>query len=276
MRKITVSYNLSILSDPYETLGHLYRGKFSDFSTVMNDSALPFDNIYTSAEGFIARQVGSNNPYYRLLTWEFSINCHSFVTIPLSTLPLDELGPFLASREMQDAWKQYSIGPKFSEALIAKGLHYSRVLNLNLLLHLIIVIVARHLQLVGHANVKGPFYIKANLENVWRAVPFVDAKSYMKHLEQFDIPVVQVSELLAPAGTGLDSFVVTPELERLPSEDEGVVPKGVANIWLAIMEALGIPRELLSATLSEFWGCFSEGNRNTQIKNPHVNENPSS
>ena len=88
--------HLSILSDPYETLGHWYQGTYSEFCTTMGDVDMPFDipfdNIYTAAGGFIARQVGMNNRYNRLLTWEFSRNCNSFVTIPDSYTSVARFG----------------------------------------------------------------------------------------------------------------------------------------------------------------------------------------
>ena len=87
--------HLSILSDPYETLGHWYKGTYSDFSTTMNGPSIPFNNIYTAPSGFVARQVGSNSRYYRVLTWEFSRNCNSFVTIPIPTLPLSDVDEIL-------------------------------------------------------------------------------------------------------------------------------------------------------------------------------------
>ena len=82
--------HLSILSDPLQTLGYQYEGTFSEFCAVMKGTNLPFDNFFTSPDGFIARQVGVNQRRYRLLTWEFSRNCNSYVTIPIPILPLQD------------------------------------------------------------------------------------------------------------------------------------------------------------------------------------------
>ena len=121
-----------------------------------------------------------------------------------------------------------------------------RILNLNLLLNLIGGIVSRHRRIVWQANVRGPFYIKARIENVWRTIPFIDLSEYMTHIEEFDFPVVQASDLMVPRGTSLESFVVSPEMESVPTESENFTCDGPIAIWLAIMEALGIPGDLIA------------------------------
>ena len=119
-------------------------------------------------------------------------------------------------------------------------------LGLNLLLSLVGAIVSRHRRIVGQANVRGPFYIKARIENVWRAIPFVDIDEYMAHVKRFDFPVVQASDLMVPTGTSLETFVVSPELESVPAESEKITYVGPIEMWLEIMQALGIPGELIA------------------------------
>ena len=79
--------HISILSDPFEVMGHWYEGGFSDFSAVMKQPLLPFDNIFPASDGFVARQAEGRNARDRLFTWEFTRNCHSFITLPIQTLP---------------------------------------------------------------------------------------------------------------------------------------------------------------------------------------------
>ena len=237
--------HLSILSDPYQTLGHWYQGTYSEFCTTMGGVSIPFNNIYTAPDGFIARQVAMDNRYNRLLTWEFSRNCNSFVTIPIPTLPLQNPDAILAN-DVEAAWELYSIGQQFRSSLVSKGLEECRILNLNLLLPLVGVIISRHRRIVAQANVKGPFYIKARIESVWRVIPLVDLSEYMTHVEEFDFPVVQASDLMVPTGTSLDTFVVSPELQSVPAESEKITYDGPIEMWLKIMQALGIPGELLA------------------------------
>lgn len=254
--------HLNILSDPFGTLGHWYQGTFSDFAEVMTGTNIPFDNIYTAPNGFIARQVKNNDRYYRTLTWEFSRDCHSFVTIPFPVLPLFELDRPTA-QEVRQAWGNYPTGVKFAFSLLRRQMKTSRVLNLNLLLPLLRVIFSRHRTLVGQANVRGPFYVKALIDNVWRTVPFIDVEEYVSHVEKFDVPVVQDSEMLVPGGTSLGSFVISPELENVPSEYDGFTDRGAVGIWTNIMQALGIPGDLLLRTTNEL---IQAGSRESEIQ----------
>ena len=237
--------HLSILSDPYETLGHWYYGKYSEFCEIMRGTNIPFDNFFTGPDGFIARQIGVNQRRYRLFTWEFSRNCNSFVTIPIPTLPLQDFDLILPN-DLESIWDSYSIGEEFRTSIVSKGLEDSRILNLNILLPLVAAVIHRHRRIVGQARVRGPFYIKARIENVWRSIPFVDIVEYMKHVEKFDYPIVQASDMTVPSGTTLDSFVVSPELECVPSETSEINYRGPIDLWFEIMESLGIPGELLA------------------------------
>ena len=232
--------HLSILSDPYQTLGHWYQGTYSEFCAIISSGSIPFDNIFTAPNGFIARQVGMNDRYKRLFTWEFSRNCNSFVTFPIPTLPLQR------PNDVETIWEPYSIGEEFRSSLISEGLGGFRILNLNLMLAVVSGIFSQHCRIVGQAKVKGPFYIKARIENVWRTVPFVDLREYMTHVKKFDFPVVQASDLMIPEGTSLDTFIVSPELESVPAKSEMITHDGSVEMWVGIMQALGIPGELLT------------------------------
>ena len=50
-------------------------------------------------------------------------------------------------------------------------------------------IIARHRASAEGAGIGGPFFLKAIIENTWRAVPFVDTSEYVSHIEAFDVPV---------------------------------------------------------------------------------------
>ena len=246
----TTYLHLALCSDPFQVLGHRYGGSFTDFSTAMRAPPLPFDNIYTSQDGFVARQVRGNERHKRLFTWEFSRTCNSFVTLPLSTLkvPLsDPDGSFYNSGE----WSQYHHGERFASLLAQKDLRFARVLNLNLVVAVIGGIIARHRSLAGLAGVRGPFYVKTKIENTWRVIPFIDTSEYISHIEAFDVPVVQDSNLTAPLGGWPEGFITEPEVNQVFSEDEQVVNESAIATWIAIMQALGIPGEVLGKSGNE-------------------------
>ena len=245
----TTYLHLALCSDPFQILGHWYGGSFTDFSAAMSASPLPFDNIYTSQDGFVARQARGNERYKRLFTWEFSRTCNSFVTLPLSTLEIPPVpdGSFYGF----GTWSVYDHGERFASLLAQKDLHFARVLNLNILVTVIGGIIARHCSLAELAGVRGPFYLKIRIENTWRVVPFIDTLEYMSHIEAFDVPVVQDSDLVAPLGSWPEGFITTPELGEIASENQRAITQSAIIAWIAIMRALGIPGEALGKSGNE-------------------------
>ena len=233
--------HLSIISDPYETMGHWYPEGISKFSALMGESNLPFDNIYSNSEGFVARQAKNNDAFNRILTWEFSRHCHSFITIPVQSA---------ASGFSYAHQPEASIYESFTSIVGEHRMVSSRVLDLNLVLILLMSLVRRHRRLVWEAKVKGPFYVKAHLENIWRTVPFVDLPAYLEQLKEYGLPVVQDTDILVPSGTSLDTFAVLPERsvpqsDSLTVEQVGDAIGDAIEIGIHIFEGLGIPRQFL-------------------------------
>lgn len=234
--------HISILSDPYEVMGHRYNGYFSDFAEAMKGHSLPFDNAFSMYDGFIARQQIDNNPYYRLFTWHFSRNCHSFITFPF---------PVLSPVATNSIWEEYSTGKIFISKVNESDLLSARILDLNLIVDLIGAVVRRHRILVDRSGVQGPFFLKAHVENVWRTVPFVDHSSYSRHISEFGLPIVQHENIVIPEGTSLATFVVVPEISETPTEDIPTSGEGTIRLSLYILNALGIPMEVLAQSTEE-------------------------
>ena len=249
--------HLIVCSDPFQVLGHRYGGSYSDFCAVMAASPLPFDNMYSSQDGFIARQARNNVHYNRLLTWEFSRACNSFVTLPIPVLQAPLMYPDGSLGDLGD-WTTYTQGERFARLLGECDLSSARVLNLNLLVTLFVTMIARHRTLAGRADVTGPFFIKAHLDNVWRTIPFIDTEEYMNHVEAFGLPIVQDSDVTAPPGGWPEGFVAAPELDRIPSEDEHGPHDVAIRIWAAVMQSLGIPGEVLNKSATQVLGAAAE------------------
>ena len=240
----TAYLHLTLCSDPFRVLGHWFSGSFTDFSAAMSGPPLPFDNMYSSQDGFVARQALGNERYGRLFTWEFSRTCNSFVTLPLETL---QAPPTHLDGSISDlgVWSRYDYGERFASLLVEKGLRPARALDLNILVAMIGGIVLRHRSLAGLAGVRGPFYLKAKIENTWRVVPFLDTPEYISHIEAFDVPIVQDAVLRAPLGGWPEGFIIVPELDEALELKEEVSSRWALVAWIAIMEALGIPGEVL-------------------------------
>ncbi|MYC47485.1 MAG: ATP-binding protein [Chloroflexi bacterium] len=248
----TTFLHLAICSDPFQVLGHRYTGSFPEFSDLMGSRPLPFDNIYTSQSGFVARQAQGNERRKRIFTWEFSRKCNSFVTFPLPSLEVPSLNSLRTSREIKE-WSQYFHGVEFASRLAVDDLQYSRVLNLNILVTMLMGMVARHRSLAAQARINGPFFLKARVENSWRVVPFLDTTEYISHIDKFGIPVVQDADIEAPLGNWPEGFIRIPEINWSPVEDEAILATSAGGIeaWVELLRALGIPGEVLSKNTNE-------------------------
>lgn len=245
--------HLAILSDPYETLGHRYTGSFSDFSEIMARKFIPFDNIFSAQDGFVARQVEKNDRYFRLPTWEFSRNGHSFVTLPipkLSPATSDRLGDV----DGQDfAAFQYSVAEEFRNIVAKNGLDYCTILDLSDFPFIISAVFRRHRTLMDRAEIRAPLHIKAHLENVWRTIPFIDLPEYLEHVEKYDIPLVQLGEIEFPPTSSSLPCVVLPELNDVPDEPEPYIEGGPLRLSLRLMEALGVPMDFVAKNSEKMW-----------------------
>ena len=141
----TIFLHLAICSDPFRVLGHSYSGSFMDFSEAMRKPALPFDNIYSSQEGFVARQSKSAGMERtrRQFTWEFSRTCNSFVTLPMTSLEVPDPDLVDSIRDF-GKWARFEHGLQFVSRLSDEGFRWSRVLDMSILVVMICNIVARH------------------------------------------------------------------------------------------------------------------------------------
>ena len=233
--------HLSIFSDRYETMGHWYDKGLVEFTDIMGGGMLPFDNIFSTSEGYAARQAANNPQNARTLTWEFSRHCHSFVTLPIPLL----------SDIKDPAWNQYAIGEEFLSKLARDGMEYQTILDLSPLFQIYMSIMIRHRCLALAANVKGPFHIKAHLENVWRTVPFIDLPEYLIHTMNYGFPLVQEDPIFVPSGRLHDRFVVAPEIDTFPSESDLVGHEGALEVSMQVFQALGIPVEVITRSLDD-------------------------
>ena len=243
--------HLSIISDPYETMGHWYSAGFSKFSELMRQRGIPFDNIYSKSggyiarqtKGYIARQTMNIRPYNRVFTWEFSKHCHSFITFPI---------PLVRQHVSVSEPRENSIYEKIRSKIRENRLEGARIVDLNLVLSVLMPMIIRHRRLAWHATVKGPFYVKAHIQNIWRTIPFIDLPAFWDHVSEYGIPIVQDEYVLVPDGTSLDTFVVLPEHDAPKSEslnskkeiDDAL--SDAIDIGQHILESFGIAPDVMA------------------------------
>ena len=162
-------------------------------------SSVPFDVIYTSSRGYVARQ-GGNDPHNLGLTWRFRESLVSDVYIPLTFHAVDS--PWL----LHDLLDGYEQADRFVELLEAKGYSSPRVVDLNLLFNVLVGVVEIQRRLLAKANWSKSYFVKARLLNVWRTVPFLDVDVVMDGFEADGLPVCLDGVVTAPSGGDPESF----------------------------------------------------------------------
>ena len=75
------------------------------------------------------------------------------------------------------------------------------------------------------------------------------------------MPVVQDSDLTAPSGDWPEGFITLPELSEASSDKKPATSYSAITTWIVIMEALGLPGEVLAKGGNEF---LDAANRETE------------
>jgi len=240
--------SIFLLPDPLGDRGIASRATFKEFAELMQQpppigtAGLVFDNIFTSARGFVARQVGTNDPHHKVLTWEYHLDGSSVVTLPLRRgLPS---GPRLYAQQSQ-----------FME--ICHPSQLSRVLDINVLLNVIAACIATHWKLSRAFGVPLQVWAKLRLENVWRLVPFLDTSGFSSFTQRFGIPTVQQSEVLVPPGTSFEELL--PLDARSGTDDELSALAPALTVANELFYALGLPISMVATDPKEFLEAGARG-----------------
>lgn len=254
--------NLTIMSDPFFESGRYYLSGFEHFVKLMSEPPVPFDNFFTTTDGFVARQVANNDPYNLLLTWKFYDHCTTVVTLPFNSSEISSIyrGGWLNGYEQET---------KFLDVCERWNLEGGRVLDLNFAFQLIVSALYRHRLLVGEIDIAGPFYIKMNLQNIWRAIPFIDTAGFSDFIESHGIPVIQDTGAFAPPGTSLKSFIVLPSRDIPPGKpsDKDLLESSYVDaviVFIHLAHALGLPQTVIKTSI---YDLILLSNRATKVQN---------
>lgn len=258
--------HLSITSDPYEERPGLARKiGFDRFNHLMRQDPIPFNNIFPMANGLVARQVASNNPYFISLTWRLYHNCSTLLTIPINYQRPEGMAI--------EMWLYgYAHANDFTTLLKDSGHDTARVLDINLLIIAVSCAIARHRSLCGEAGIRGPFYTKAHLQNIWRCMPFFDTPEFIAYIKEQGFPLIQEDSALAPPGTALESFVWINEADPPgvpPSTEESQQALlDSLGIQTQIFNALGIPKTIIGSSARDLIPAFERA-REVQSNRQH-------
>lgn len=164
-------------------------------------SSILYDTVHTIPDGFLARQLGSNDPRTLGLTWKMSRDLTSDVIIPLPcyhAYSLRELRPWLAG---------YAHSGAFLDLLHNKHYTEVKIADLNFMMNVLIATASKYRQILSDAGVAEEFYFKMCVLNAWRTCPFIDVQSVLIQYSEHGIPMLMHRAISMPAGDDPDSFV---------------------------------------------------------------------
>ena len=235
-------YALLLCTDPWRQRVPRLRVPFHEIRSILTSteeafSSVPFDAVYTTAEGFIARQVKNNDPHNYTLTWKMRWDLSCDIVIPL---PLYAINPF--DRPFLDL-DGYDHSVSFINILREQGYTRPRIADLNFMMVLLISSVSKYRRLLKLANAKGEFYFKARVLNAWRILPFIDVEKVLGEFKVHGMPMIMDSTITVPIGDTPGSFARIDEQETKGSEDNEKVAHAVQALlmfaWIAT--AFGMP-----------------------------------
>ncbi len=197
-------------------------------------TSVPFDTVYTSANGFIGRQCRNNDPQELGMTWRLWPDLASEIIIPLN---LHDLRDVQAVDLVLDGYEGVA---DFSSALRKHGHRTPRILDLNLLFNILVGIVEIQTRFLRHAGWSDAYFAKTSLLNVWRTCPFVDVKAILKGFDAHGIPMCLDGTITSPAGTEPDTFTKVPLFQDVTEETARIF---LQALWLfaPIARAFGLP-----------------------------------
>ena len=205
-------------------------------------TGIPFDTIYSSTTGVIARQCTNNDPTSANLTWQFYEDLRSEVLIPLAWCRGDTNYIYNGLRKSKHV-------REFTDLLDATASKTITVVNLSMLHNLLAGIVESLRAILKEAQWPQSFYIKAKITNISRTIPFFDSNFFIEHLRKNGIPVSLTKSSIAPSGKHPESFDFIDS--NTDTEDEHVQAMIQATrCFIPISEAFGLPfRHMLNESI---------------------------
>lgn len=236
--------HLFLLNDPLGIHQQHRRIKFDTFIELMSNPlpdgvSISLDNFFTMADGFIGRDVNTNDPFKMVLTWKYFFNGNSVISCPFSSS---------SELNKENRWLEgYKYADEFIAELEARGHETYWVLDINPIFMIIPAIIKQHKNLLKEAGYKGEVYAKAMLENVWRRTPFLDTSAFIQFIKDRGLPVIQFESEYAPSGVTPESLLPIPDREE--SKQEYMVSQfaEAAELLVHTSFALGIPDIVLTS-----------------------------
>lgn len=203
-------------------------------------SEIPFDTIYTSAEGFVGRQLNGNDPYNLSLTWRLRRNLVSDVLVPLPLYVIEH------TQQLDVELDGYSHGHDFISLLDKHKTSTLRIVDLNYAFNILIGVASIQERLCKLASWPESYFVKVKLLNAWRTIPFVDVQEVLQRFVNMGLPMCLDSVACLPRGTDPANYG---EISRYSDVDEEAIRPLLQGLMMfrPLAIAFGVPPWMDSA-----------------------------
>lgn len=203
---------------------------------------IPFDTFYSNSRGVIARQCGTGTPIESRLTWQIYRTLSSDISIPLS---LNSGSP----ETFEELFENHRTGSRFCSKLRESNVDWVKVIDLNILFHVVMGVIQSHRSLLQKAGWPCEFSIKIKVLNAWRTIPFLDTNFFIENIEKNGLPLSLTENSTNPPGSAPDTFINIDDISSAEPEQVAVSVQAL-RVFAPIAEAFGIP--LTEIFLKEF------------------------
>ncbi len=262
---------LHFLPDPWGEQGLRSNISFADFSKLMRDKSsesggIPFDNIFSTNNGFICRQVINNRFNHPVFTWRFYNDFTSAVTLPLNILSFYDLA------DLDTRLYGYKYKDNFIQLCRDKGVEEGDLIDISVLYSVLYSIVKRKRKLLEEANLPWSVHVKGVVSGARKKIPFLDLSHIIDFYTEFGLPLIHDKTLYCPPGRDPDSCFL---LERSKEDIEEATDHIDAYLlFFNIAKSMGFPYEALalredgdqSSSLDEIFSMAERARKATLLR----------
>lgn len=196
--------------------------------------AIPFDTVYTSANGFLGRQLRNNDPHSLGLTYRLRRDLVSELIIPMP------LHTPRAIYHLRESLAGYCHADRLCDLFDQQGYEDPKVVDLNFILKILMAVAELEDNILKRAGWTHGYHCKAVLLNVWRTIPFLNSPTILKEYEKHGVPMMMDGRVVSRPDSRPDTFKSVGQFDDIDVPSAKFALQGLYMFW-SIADAYGIP-----------------------------------
>jgi hypothetical protein len=191
------SWAYIFLKPSHSQKGSSKKLSFKDFSEVlgaenvktMNGVKMKFDGIYSTSDGFIARNIGTNDPSLATTSFRWWHDGTVRLDIPLNKY---DLFAFLNNSE------KYKNGDDYYRLANEMGYENIDIVDYSIFWVITASMMNVYLQILDLLGDKRDVYSCFTIKNLFHTIPFIDSKFFMERARKHFIPLTVDKDIVSP------------------------------------------------------------------------------